>query len=48
MTFTKEQLQAVMTGTDLNHRVEALRQLLGYPVKEHDPQGSRFWYLRPV
>lgn len=47
MTFTKEQLQAVMTGTDLNHRVEALRQLLGYPVKEHDPQGSRFWYLRP-
>lgn len=47
MTFTKEQLQAVITGTDLNHRVEALRQLLGYPVKEHDPQGSRFWYLRP-
>jgi type I restriction-modification system DNA methylase subunit len=47
MTFTKEQLQAVMTGTDLNHRVEVLRQLLGYPVKEHDPQGSRFWYLRP-
>ncbi|MBD2563956.1 MULTISPECIES: type ISP restriction/modification enzyme [Nostoc] len=47
MTFTKEQLQAVMTGTDLNHRVEALRQLLEYPVKEHDPQGSRFWYLRP-
>ncbi|NDJ25768.1 N-6 DNA methylase [Nostoc sp. B(2019)] len=47
MTFTKEQLQAVMTGTDLNYRVEALRQLLGYPVKEHDPQGSRFWYLRP-
>ncbi|MHC0068410.1 type ISP restriction/modification enzyme [Nostoc sp. UIC 10890] len=47
MTFTKEQLQAVMTGTDLNHRVEVLRQLLEYPVKEHDPQGSRFWYLRP-
>ncbi|HYX16872.1 MAG TPA: type ISP restriction/modification enzyme [Nostoc sp.] len=47
MTFTKEQLQAVMTGTDLNHRVEALRQLLGYPVKEHDPEGSRFRYLRP-
>lgn len=47
MTFTKEQLHAVMTGTDLNRRVEALRQLLGYPVKERDPEGSRFWYLRP-
>ena len=47
MAFTKEQLYAVMTGTDLNHRVEALRQLLGYPVKELDPERSRFWYLRP-
>jgi predicted helicase len=46
MVFTKEQLQNVMGGTDIN-RVEALRQLLGYPVKERDPQGSRFWYLRP-
>ncbi len=46
MTFTNEQLHAVMTG-DLNRRVEALRQLLGYPVKELDPEGSRFWYLRP-
>jgi len=47
MSFTNEQLHAVMTGTDLNRRVEALRQLLGYPVKELDPGHSRFWYLRP-
>lgn len=36
-----------MKGKDKNSRVEALRQLLGYPVKELDPEGSRFWYLRP-
>lgn len=47
MTFTSEQLQVVMKGNDKNSRVEALRQLLGYPVKELDPEGSRFWYLRP-
>lgn len=46
MVFTKEQLQDVIGGTDIN-RVEALRQMLGYPVKERDPLGSRFWYLRP-
>ncbi|MHC5716968.1 MAG: N-6 DNA methylase, partial [Nostoc sp.] len=46
MVFTKELLQNVIGGTDIN-RVEALRQLLEYPVKERDPQGSRFWYLRP-
>ncbi|BCL40123.1 type ISP restriction/modification enzyme [Nostoc sp. MS1] len=46
MVFTKEQLQNVIGGTDIN-RVEALRQMLGYPVKERDPLGSRFWYLRP-
>lgn len=46
MVFTKEQLQDVISGTDIN-RVEGLRHLLGYPVKERDPQGSRFWYLRP-
>lgn len=43
---TIEQLQAVMTGTESN-RIEALRQLLAYPVKQLDPEGSRFWYLRP-
>lgn len=47
MTFTSEQLQVVMKSKDKNSRIEALRQLLGYPVKELDPQGSRFWYLRP-
>ena len=42
-----EQLQAVMTGTESN-RIEALRRMLAYPVKQQrDPQGSRFWYLRP-
>lgn len=40
------QLQAVMTGTESN-RIEALRRLLAYPVKQLDPEGSRFWYLRP-
>lgn len=46
MALTKEHLCAVMTGTDSN-RVEALRQVLGYPVKQRDPGRSRFWYLRP-
>ncbi|WP_242045584.1 MULTISPECIES: N-6 DNA methylase [unclassified Calothrix] len=41
-----EQLQAVMTGTESN-RIEALRRMLAYPVKQRDPEGSRFWYLRP-
>ncbi len=37
MTFT----------TDSNRRIEALRQQLGYPIKERDPGKSPFWYLRP-
>lgn len=41
-----EELQAVMTGTESN-RIEALRRMLAYPVKQRDPEGSRFWYLRP-
>lgn len=42
-----EQLQAVMTGTESN-RIEALRRMLAYPVQQQlDPEGSRFWYLRP-
>lgn len=28
-------------------RVEQLRQKLGYPVQQRDPQGSDFFYLRP-
>jgi len=39
-------LQAVVTGTQ-ESRVEALRQILGYPLKQRDPGGSRFWFLRP-
>ncbi|PPS41944.1 type ISP restriction/modification enzyme [Chroococcidiopsis sp. TS-821] len=46
MAFTKENLRAVITGTETD-RVEALQQLLGYPIKQRDSQGSRFWYLRP-
>lgn len=46
MTLTKELLRAVMTGTD-SSRVEELRQILRYPVKQLDSKGSRFWYLRP-
>ena len=46
MALTKEHLRAVMTGTQEN-RVEELRKILGYPVKELDREGSRFWYLRP-
>ncbi|MGJ3250855.1 MAG: hypothetical protein ACFE0J_06960, partial [Elainellaceae cyanobacterium] len=40
------QTTTMMLG-DPNQRVEALRSHLGYPVKENDPKGSRFWYLRP-
>ncbi len=39
-------LQAVISGTQEN-RVEALRQILGYPTRQRDPSGSRFWFLRP-
>ncbi|UKP01418.1 type ISP restriction/modification enzyme [Nostoc sp. UHCC 0870] len=46
MTFTKDNLRTFMVGTEEN-RVEALKELLGYPVLQRDPQGSQFWYLRP-
>jgi hypothetical protein len=46
MAFTKEILRAVITGTEKD-RVAALQQLLGYPVMQRDPEGSRFWYLHP-
>jgi len=39
-------LQSIILGTQKS-RVEALRQLLGYLVKQRDPEGSRFWFLRP-
>jgi hypothetical protein len=46
MSFTAEQLQSVMVGSQEN-RTEGLRQLLAYPFKQRDPEGSRYWYLRP-
>ena len=39
-------LQAISVGSH-GERVEALRSSLGYPLKERDASGSRFWYLRP-
>jgi type I restriction-modification system DNA methylase subunit len=39
-------LQAVISGTQ-ERRVEGLRQILGYPIQQRDPEGSRFWFLRP-
>ena len=39
-------LQAVIFGTQ-ESRVEELRQILDYPLKQRDPEGSRFWLLRP-
>jgi type I restriction-modification system DNA methylase subunit len=46
MVFDQGKFQAVMTGGE-EQRVEALRQLLDYPVKAKDSEGSRFWYVRP-
>jgi type I restriction-modification system DNA methylase subunit len=46
MTFNQDNSYAFMVGTE-DDRVEALKELLGYPVLQHDPQGSAFWYLRP-
>lgn len=45
MSISTAQLQSVMAG-DRSSRVEALRQMLDYPAKKLDPQGSRFWFLR--
>ena len=47
MTFTRAQFQVVIKDKNDSSRVAALQQLLGYPVGEKDPGGSRFWYLRP-
>jgi hypothetical protein len=46
MTITIQQLHNVITGTE-EQRIEGLRSLLNYPIKLRDPEGSRFWYLRP-
>lgn len=46
MSISSEQLQPVALGSRGN-RVEALRLLLGYPLKQKDSQGSQFWFLRP-
>ena len=46
MATASQQIQAVMTGTP-EQRVEALRQWLGYPIKQRDPEKNLFWYLRP-
>lgn len=46
MSFTAEQLQSVMVGSQEN-RIEGLRQLLAYPLKQRDSEGSRYWYLPP-
>jgi hypothetical protein len=46
MPISKEELQSVMVGNQ-ESRVEALRQIFGYPLKQRDPEGSRFWFLRP-
>jgi hypothetical protein len=46
MAFTAEQFQSLMVGKE-EERLEALRQILDYPLKQRDPEGSRFWYLRP-
>jgi type I restriction-modification system DNA methylase subunit len=46
MATASSSFQAVMTGTP-EQRVEALRQFLGYPLKQRDPEKNLFWYLRP-
>ncbi|HEY9772160.1 MAG TPA: type ISP restriction/modification enzyme [Coleofasciculaceae cyanobacterium] len=46
LSFTAQQFKSVMSG-DEKSRVEALKELLDYPIAQRDPQGSRFWFLRP-
>lgn len=46
MPISLDEIKSVLSG-DHQQRVEALRQLLGYPLKEREPEGSRFWFLRP-
>jgi hypothetical protein len=46
ISFTTQQFKSVMSGNEKS-RVEALKELLDYPILQKDPQGSRFWFLRP-
>jgi Type ISP C-terminal specificity domain len=46
MPISLDEIKSVLSG-DHQQRVESLRQLLGYPLKERDLEGSRFWFLRP-
>ena len=46
LSFTSGQFKSVVSG-DEKSRVEALGELLDYPIVRKDPQGSRFWYLQP-
>jgi type I restriction-modification system DNA methylase subunit len=45
MLVTTEEIQAIFTGLE-DDRVASLQLLLGYPLKERDRTGSRFWYVR--
>lgn len=47
MTITKNVLHLITKG-DHEERIKSLCELLCYPLSERDPQGSRFWYLRPA
>ena len=46
LSFTIGQFKPVLNG-DEKSRVETIKELLDYPIIQRDPQGSRFWYLRP-
>ena len=44
--MSAKDLQVVVSETQ-ESRVEALRQMLDYPLKQRDQGGSWFWFLRP-
>jgi type I restriction-modification system DNA methylase subunit len=46
LSFTAQQFKSVVSG-DEKSRILALKELLDYPIARKDPQGSRFWFLRP-
>ena len=46
LSFTSGQFKPVVSGNEQS-RIKALGELLDYPIVRKDPQGSRFWYLRP-
>lgn len=46
MSFTKENLGAIASGNEQN-RVEKLKEFLGYPVAQRDPEGGNYWFLHP-